>query len=71
MTWGRGDEARVKRGVRLYPGRRVVVEYVHTFPNGRVEVRVRLKAGRGRAGWMHHDVRGYAPDELEPVAPGK
>ncbi len=51
---------RIKKGVRPYGGRRVILVGRHTYPNGREVVVVRLP-------WDHIQgaLREYAPDEVE------
>jgi hypothetical protein len=58
---------RVKRGTGLWDGRRVRVLTEVVFSNGRVAWEAVRERGTGRAGWMHHDRREFAPHEIEVI----
>lgn len=38
-----------------------------TYSNGRVEWEASKANPDGRGGWMHHDRRTFAPDEIEII----
>jgi hypothetical protein len=58
-----GERVRIKKDVRPYGGRIVVVTGRHVYPNGRAVVRVFAPTGG-----KHIDIREYRNDEVEPVA---